>query len=117
MFANGIAAIALFTDADAAEIGNALLIGLGIALVTVLVIVLAIKLKNKASPRVVGKATVLSKRTQTNRTVTMYFVAFQMDDGKRVELGVRGSEFGVLVEGDRGVLSYQGTQYLGFQRV
>jgi len=26
------------------------------------------------------------------------------------------SEFGLLVEGDEGVLSFQGTRYLGFER-
>ena len=33
-----------------------------------------------------------------------------------MELKVPRSEFGLLVEGDEGVLSFQGTRYLGFER-
>jgi len=29
---------------------------------------------------------------------------------------VAGQEFGMLIEGDRGMLSFQGTRYLGFDR-
>lgn len=34
----------------------------------------------------------------------------------RMELRVSGSEYGMLVEGDYGILSFQGTRYLGFDR-
>ena len=34
----------------------------------------------------------------------------------RMEFHVAGHEFGLLVEGDRGILSFQGTRYLGFER-
>ncbi|MBX9680641.1 MAG: DUF2500 domain-containing protein [Gemmataceae bacterium] len=33
-----------------------------------------------------------------------------------MEFWIEGEEYGLLVEGDVGVLSYQGTRYLGFQR-
>ena len=33
-----------------------------------------------------------------------------------MELSVSGSEYGMLVEGDRGGLSFQGTRYLSFER-
>ena len=33
-----------------------------------------------------------------------------------MELKVPRGEFGLLVEGDEGVLSFQGTRYLGFER-
>ena len=36
--------------------------------------------------------------------------------GDRLELPVDGSDYGLLVEGDTGKLSFQGTRYLGFQR-
>ncbi len=49
-------------------------------------------------------------------TSTTYFVTFQVDSGDRMELPVGGYEFGMLAEGDRGKLSFQGTRYLGFQR-
>ena len=49
-------------------------------------------------------------------TYTEYFVTFELEDGKRLELGVKDPEYGMLAEGDRGRLSWQGTRYLGFER-
>lgn len=34
-----------------------------------------------------------------------------------VAFSMTGYEFGMLVEGDRGKLSFQGTRYLGFERM
>lgn len=34
-----------------------------------------------------------------------------------MELRVNGSEFGLLVEGDYGKLTFQRTRYLGFERI
>ena len=45
-----------------------------------------------------------------------YFVTFEFESGDRVEMPVDGSEYGLLVEGDTGKLTFQGTRYLGFQR-
>lgn len=47
---------------------------------------------------------------------TTYYVTFQVDSGDRMELSVSGSEYGMLVDGDRGKLSFQGTRYLSFER-
>jgi hypothetical protein len=33
-----------------------------------------------------------------------------------MELRVDGEEYGLLVEGDQGLLTFQGTRYLGFER-
>ena len=41
---------------------------------------------------------------------------FQIDSGDQMELTVRGSEYGILAEGDVGMLSFQGTRYLGYER-
>ena len=49
-------------------------------------------------------------------TDTSYYVTFQVESGDRMELSVTGSEYGMLVEGDEGKLSFQGTRYLGFER-
>ena len=43
-------------------------------------------------------------------------VTFQVESGDRIELQVKGNEYGMLVEGDYGKLSFQGTRYLGFER-
>ncbi len=81
--------------------------------------------QNNHSPRLTVNARVVAKRTQvshhnsTNGTFnssTRYFVTFEVESGDRMELVVSGSEYGMLVEGDWGRLSFQGTRYLGFER-
>ena len=47
---------------------------------------------------------------------TSYYVTFEVESGDRIELEVNGLEYGMLVEGDCGKLSFQGTRYLGFER-
>ena len=49
-------------------------------------------------------------------THTRYFATFEMKNGKRLELGLKDSEYSMLAESDRGRLSFQGTRYLGFER-
>ena len=85
--------------------------------------------KNNNSPRLTVPATVVDKRTNVthlhhngagghhhHHTSTTYYVTFQVDSGDRMELQVNGTEYGMLIEGDRGELSFQGTRYLGFER-
>ena len=83
--------------------------------------------KNNHSPRLTVPVTVVSKRTNVSHhhhagehhmssTSTSYYVTFQVESGDRMELHVAGHEFGMLIEGDRGNLSFQGTRYLGFER-
>ena len=86
--------------------------------------------KNNHSPRLTVPATVVSKRTNVSHhhhnhgtghgghmsTSTSYYVTFQVASGDRMELHMAGHEYGLLVEGDRGNLTFQGTRYLGFQR-
>ena len=90
--------------------------------------------KNNHSPRLTVPATVVAKRTDVSHsssanagdvsgahgydtsTFTSYYVTFQVESGDRMELEVDGSDYGMLVEGDIGKLSFQGTRYLGFER-
>lgn len=81
--------------------------------------------RNSASPKLTVNACVVSKRTQigshrgTNSSrigYTNYFATFQVESGDRFELELDGSEYGLIVEGDRGRLSFQGSRYLGFER-
>lgn len=85
--------------------------------------------KNNNSPRLTVPALVVAKRTNVTRhhhgganghhhhhTSTTYYVTFQVESGDRMELHVTGNEYGMLVEGDQGNLSFQGTRYLGFER-
>ena len=81
--------------------------------------------KNNHSPRLTVPAVVAAKRMNVSHhhtentmmhTVTTYYVTFQVESGDRMELAVEGSDYGMLVEGDAGKLSFQGTRYLGFER-
>ena len=86
--------------------------------------------KNNNSPRLTVPAVIVAKRTNVTRhhhgganghhhhhTSTTYYVTFQVDSGDRMELRVDGEEYGLLAEGDAGMLTFQGTRYLGFERL
>lgn len=75
--------------------------------------------RNNHSPRVTSDATVVTKRTHVwgDHSHTDYYATFQFDSGDRLELEVPHNEFGYLVEGDKGKLTFQGTRFLEFERV
>ncbi|MBD1918076.1 MULTISPECIES: DUF2500 domain-containing protein [Cyanophyceae] len=69
--------------------------------------------------QVVAKRTRVSGRVSPNRggkTSTYYYCTFEDERGQRHEFRISGKEYGQLVEGDLGTLTYQGTRYRGFQR-
>ena len=74
--------------------------------------------QNNNSPRLTSEATVVTKRTKVwgDHSHTVYFATFQFESGDRLELEVPHNQFGYLVEGDRGKLTFQGTRFLGFER-
>ena len=86
--------------------------------------------KNNNSPRLTVDAQVVAKRTDVthhsaahhdgmhhgSHSSTWHYATFQVDSGDRMELPVTGPEYGMLAEGDRGRLTFQGTRYLGFER-
>ena len=85
--------------------------------------------KNNHSPRLTVPVIVVTKRTDVSRrrhsganghhhhhTSTTYYATFEVESGDRMELQLEGFEYGLLVEGDKGKLSFQGTRYLGFER-
>lgn len=90
--------------------------------------------RNNHSPRLTVDALVVAKRTDISShqhanagdatgthgfhttTSTSYYVTFQVESGDRMEFLVNSTEYGILVEGDRGRLSFQGSRYLGFER-
>ena len=90
--------------------------------------------KNNQSPRLTVNATVVSKRTDITHhrhpiagdatgahgyhatSFTQYYVTFQVESGDRMEFSVSSAEYAMLVDGDNGKLSFQGTRYLYFER-
>ena len=91
--------------------------------------------KNNHSPRLTVTATVVSKRMDvthhhhanagdatgahgySSTSSTSYYATFEVESGDRMELSMSGGEYGLLAEGDRGRLSFQGTRYLSFERL
>ena len=85
--------------------------------------------KNNNSPILTVDAKAVAKRIAVNHhhggggaamnhssTSTTYYVTFEVESGDRIELRVSGSEYGLIVEGDAGRLTFQGTRYKGFER-
>lgn len=85
--------------------------------------------KNNASPVLTVEATLVSKRTNVSHshhtdhdnmmhtsTSTTYYVTFEVASGDRMEFRIDGREYGMLLENDKGKLTFQGTRYLGFER-
>ena len=84
--------------------------------------------KNNHSPKLTVDAKLVTKRTQVTHhhhnhesgmhttQSTTYYATFQVESGDRMEFHVSGREYGMLVEGDYGRLTFQGTRYLGFER-
>jgi hypothetical protein len=78
--------------------------------------------RNRASPLLSREAQIVGKRQNVRggsetSTTTSYYLTFEFTDGSRKEFGVTGEEYGLLAEGDRGMLQSQGTWYKGFNRL
>ncbi len=85
--------------------------------------------KNNHSPRQTVHAEVFTKRQDFstfrhnanngighyNTMYVKYFVLFQLDNGEKIRLKVKPGEYDLLRERDKGMLTYQGTRYLGFE--
>ena len=78
--------------------------------------------KNNASPTLTVPAEIVTKRTKVSggsgdsSAYTSYYVTFEVESGDRIELKVKGQEYGALVEGDLGDLTFQGSRYHQFKR-
>ena len=88
--------------------------------------------RNNNSPILTVEATIVTKRSDVSyyhnntgamdnmqtmgHSSTTYYATFEVPSGDRMELHVKDHEYGLLAEGDRGQLTFQGTRYLGFLR-
>ncbi len=91
--------------------------------------------QNNRSPRLTVAARVVARRVDTNVSQTpvggditgahgyttssssTYYVTFEVESGDRMELHVPKNEYVYIAEGDIGRLTFQGTRFLGFERV
>jgi hypothetical protein len=77
--------------------------------------------KNNHSPILDVVAKVVAKRTAIRgggetRAYNNYYITFEFNSGDRIELEVKDVNFGMLVEGDQGMLKFQGTRFINFTR-
>jgi Protein of unknown function (DUF2500) len=78
--------------------------------------------RNNHSPITTVAVTVATKRAQTSggggdaAASTSYYATFELQTGERLELAVRGAQFGQIAERDTGQLTYQGTRFKNFTR-
>jgi len=81
---------------------------------------------NLGQPLIEREARVIAKRQSSSvsggmnnmpaSSSTSHHVAFEFPDGSREELSISGGEYGLLAEGDQGLLRSQGTWFKGFER-
>ncbi len=86
--------------------------------------------KNNHSPVLTVDARLVAKRTNVSHhhnntgngamhtsTSTTYYATFEVESGDRLELCVSGYDYGMMVEGDQGRLTFQGTRFKSFERM
>lgn len=81
-------------------------------------------IENENSPVLTVPALIVDMRRKTHHHHSnghhhhshSYHVTFEVENGERMELRVNRNEYNQLNVGDRGMLTYQGTRYKGFER-
>lgn len=87
------------------------------------------EISTRKKPVIPVEAIVKGKRSRTNQhnhsngefgshvtTSTSYYATFEFTNGERVELTIKGNDYGMLSEGDRGILEFQGNRFVSFKR-
>ena len=87
--------------------------------------------KNNASPKIPAETKIVAKRMSVSgggmhngtsgnmhhhHTSTTYYATFEFATGDRKEFRVPYQEYGLLAESDVGILTFQGTRYISFER-
>lgn len=95
------------------ELGFGLLTFLGMIGIVIFYIV-----RNNRQPKLQVSATVVAKRTSnhTKATDRHYFVTFQVESGDRIEFWVTSFQYSELKQDDCGILTFQGTRFIGFEK-
>lgn len=87
-------------------------------------------MKNNHSPRLTADAVVTGKREKTDHDMhtvgntdvmtthssTTYYVTFEVESFDRIEFKVSSFQYAMVMQGDKGKLSFQGTRFLNFER-
>jgi hypothetical protein len=87
---------------------------------------------NNKQPVLNVPVTVVAKRDKVNHRRSMhhnnhhhfssstsyeYYVTFEFSSRRRVEFDVSEEEYGLIVENDKGTLTFQGTRFISFVRI
>ncbi|MDP4085897.1 MAG: DUF2500 domain-containing protein [Bacillota bacterium] len=82
--------------------------------------------KNNNSPRLSVPAIISSKRVEVrggshgpdhiSHSTTDYYATFEFESKDRLEFEINGKVYGMLAEGDIGVVTFQGTRFISFSR-
>lgn len=77
--------------------------------------------ENSRSPKLTVFASVVDKRIHYSRYINAmdsseFYVTFEVESGDRLVFDVTELEFGHLIEGDNGLLTFKGNRFIGFKR-
>ena len=78
--------------------------------------------KDNKAPTLTVNAKVVDKRTHYHKSSnsmhssSSYYVTFEVDSKDRLELHVPFNEYGYLIEGDEGSLTFKGSRFISFER-
>jgi hypothetical protein len=76
--------------------------------------------RNNSADLIETQAKIISRRTNVSSrmfgTSTWYYITFDLDEMRRLELRVTGNQFGLIVDGDHGKVTFKGTRFISFKR-
>jgi hypothetical protein len=76
--------------------------------------------RNESANLIETQGKVISKRTNVSSrlfgTSTWYYITFEIEEIRRIELRVTGNQFGLIVDGDHGKITFRGTRFINFKR-
>lgn len=82
--------------------------------------------RDRKAPRLTVDATIVDKRQHVSHhhaadmhhhSFESCYITFQVESGDRMELYVPYNQFGLLIVGDHGKLTFQGTRFVQFDRM
>ena len=69
-----------------------------------------------AEAKVIGKRTHVSGGSNNHSASTTYYITFELINSERLELRVSYNDYAYIVEGDKGILTFQGRRFKSFER-
>lgn len=66
--------------------------------------------------KVIGKRTHVSGGMENHSASTTYYITFELTNAERLELRVSYNDYAYIVEGDKGILTFQGRRFKRFER-